>query len=97
MDLVSLDDLKSYLYVDHSLDDDEITYMGEEAEAFLKGNVGISGSLHFSSSFDETELKRFRFATKALVAGMYENRGSAIPEDVYDFAIKLINPMRGLL
>jgi uncharacterized phage protein (predicted DNA packaging) len=76
---ISLEELKKYLRIDGSEDDDILTLLIDSAKEFLK-NAGVP----------ESESKLYKLAVMLYVSLHYENRDPSVKIDKLNFAFESI-------
>lgn len=95
MELVTVDNLKKFMYVEHNEDDSLIEMMAESAESYIKNHLSITGSMSLTGSLDTNAQNACRIATYQLVSHFYENRNIAMSGgEMENAGIKLIEHLR---
>ena len=88
--MLTIDQIKNNLRIDHNMDDEYLTMLQETAVSFLMGAIEVK---------DQPTDPRFDIATMFLIAHWYENRegvnGSQLSEIPFGVTA-LIHQLRGL-
>ena len=86
---MELAELKTYLRIDHDLDDNLLLMLQDVAEKFILGSIEVK----------ETDDERFDYAVTLLVSSWYENRVATTTQALQEIPFgvtALIHQLRGL-